>query len=199
MNDAEMRELYAHGLRRAAPADRSECIDAETMLAIVERRLGEGQRLRALDHITGCDPCRRELELLRLADTTRPGLRLIPQYAAFAAAAVLAVALGAFLAARATRQASEMRGGSAAIVLVAPSAGATVDQPARFTWRAVPGATRYSFELLGADGTPAATESTADTALTVPTVAPGAYDWWVRTRLLDGGERRSALTRITVR
>lgn len=132
---------------------------------------------------------------------TRPGL-------ATAVALLLAAALGggawwqAWHASPNAVDAEVLRAAAVAaeqIPLVAPDV-LTTGGDARLAWRAVPGATRYHVEVLGADGAVVHAASTADTVLALPaTVRPpagAAYEWSVRTRLPDGVTRRSAAGRL---
>ncbi len=94
--------------------------------------------------------------------------------------------------------------GGAGVTLVAPAAGdVPAGAPLRFVWHAVPGASRYDVEVLGADGAVAVAGATADTVF-APTdagrLAPGAtYRWWVSAAGVDGGAaRRSSLRTLRV-
>lgn len=89
------------------------------------------------------------------------------------------------------------RGGAGAVVeLVAPATdiGADAAMPT-FVWRAVPGAARYEFELLGAQGEPVYQGATTDTSLVLPAdvaLQPGAgYRWLVRAGTIDGAQLSS--------
>ena len=100
-----------------------------------------------------------------------------------AAAAALALAVGAPALLR-DDAAPVMRGEGGPIALVAPDAEAAPAEARAFTWRAVPGASRYTFELLDADGAVLHERVGPDTTVALPAdvaLAAGAeYRWLVR-------------------
>jgi hypothetical protein len=85
-------------------------------------------------------------------------------------------------------------GGDGQLGLIAPGPDQAVNPGSvSFVWHPATGALRYTIEVLAADGTPAFSASTADTALTAPLgpAVNGGSRWWVRAHLDDGSERRS--------
>jgi hypothetical protein len=62
-----LRAAYDELLRARAPRDRTGCPSPEALLALVERRGSEAERLATLDHVMGCERCHGDVDLLRLA------------------------------------------------------------------------------------------------------------------------------------
>ncbi|MCU0626073.1 MAG: hypothetical protein MUF21_06240 [Gemmatimonadaceae bacterium] len=130
---------------------------------------------------------------------TRAPVRRVPRWAL--AAAGVAIVAGVTL----TRLGRDgdidvTRDGGSALATVSPR-GELTGAPTRLVWRARPGRTRYTVELLGADDAPVFTQETNDTAVTIPAglLSRGAYRWYVRARGLDGTDVRSPLQRFTIR
>jgi hypothetical protein len=120
-----------------------------------------------------------------------------------AAAAALALAVGVPTLLRDDPAEPVMRGEGAPVVLVAPPPEASPAEARTFTWHAVPGARRYVFELLDADGAPLHEHIGTDTTLALPaavTLAPGAeYRWLVRAADDLGDPVATSVGRIRVR
>jgi hypothetical protein len=184
-----LQELYAQALARRSAAGTVECVSPDDLLALVRRQGAESRRLAVLDHVMGCNPCRRELDLLRAleaagaesARVSKPGRgqRLMPL--ALAASLLLAVGIG--LAVRNRAQLSDTPRGGTGIVLLAPPTEVAPGKPITFVWRPIPGARSYRVEILdGKDATLFAGQ-TADTTLlwSGEQLRPGStYRWWVR-------------------
>jgi hypothetical protein len=192
VNDARLRDAYARILRSREAAGTPAPVSLEAMLAVIERRGSDADRVRTLDAIMQSAEMRSEFEVLRAAAAAaaRPAVpRLVY---AMAATLVLAAGAGVWLAST-TRAPDELRGPGAepAIALVSPGATIAADAPARFVWRAVPGASAYRLELLDADGTVVYSTRTADSSAVLPpnvTLRRGAeYRWWVKAET-PGGE-----------
>lgn len=116
---------------------------------------------------------------------------------ALAACALLAVGLVA--RDRVSPGGEATRGSGSGVTLIAPATDpATGAAAAGFVWHAVPGASRYEFELLGADGEPVHQATTSDTVLTLPAAViqelePGTeYRWLVRATTASGGQSSSS-------
>jgi hypothetical protein len=82
--------------------------------------------------------------------------------------------------------------------LVSPTEGATIATSARFSWRAITGAS-YELEVFTADGRPLARLVTGDTVLNTTLPPRSDLRWWVTARLEDGTQLRSATRRVLVR
>ena len=98
MTYAELRQLYTQVVARRAPPPgaRDTCLPPESLLAIVEGRASEVERIQALRHVAACGACRAELDLLRSA--AEAGQRLKRRQVAVPAlvvAASLAILAGA--------------------------------------------------------------------------------------------------------
>jgi hypothetical protein len=185
-----LQELYAQALARRSTAGTAECVSPDDLLALVRREGTESRRLEVLDHVMGCNPCRRELDLLRAleaagaesAGVSRPGLgrRLMPW--ALAASVLLAVGIG--VAVRNNSQLSDTpRGGANGIVLLAPPIEVVSGEPITFVWRPVAGAHRYRVEILDDKDATLFAGQTTDTTLrwSGEQLRPGwTYRWWVR-------------------
>jgi len=213
-DDTALRRGYDALLTARARADAPPAVPLDRMLALVEGRGGERERLETLDRVMADPASASEFELLRAlaanrADSARPARRWIP-YALSGLAAGAALTLVALPAAR--QSFGAFGGGRADVlrghdlqgaVLVAPPLEATAAESRTFRWRAVPGAQRYAVEILTAGGTPVFTTRVADTTVTLPAdvrLAPNVeHRWWVTTELADGTQRRSPFRRLLVR
>ena len=201
MTDAQLQELYRETLaaRDARPAAR--CPEPEALQALVERQGTEDVRLATLDHAMSCQSCSRELELLRALRAAAPAVRR-PRVASpwlVAASAIVAVAAATIALRSMSTPANVMRGPAAGgVVLVTPRANASV-----LVWHAVPRAVSYVVEVMDAQGAVLAADTTADTSFALlpalrPRSAPNEQ-WWVRARLSDGAEVRSAIVPVALR
>jgi hypothetical protein len=202
MTDAEFRAEYARFLEHQEPRDREGCPSPDQIRALVERQGAETERLATLDHIMACADCQKEFEMMRAPREAAVALerRTFPSW--LAAAAVLALAVGAawIWKARTGPVGTEVtRGGTAAVVLVGPATAAPGSTPT-FVWRAVPAAQRYQLELDTEAGDPVWATSTADTSAVLPATIPlnagTAYRWWVRATLASGTVVRSTALRL---
>ena len=207
LNAAETERLQGLYSRRVARQGDggSACVTPEAILAVVRREGSEEQRLATLEHIMACSACHREYQWLTAvneagleaegsaAGASRPWWRGAP----LALAASVAVAVGAAVVLSGVlRQGTDReRGAEADIGLVAPGTRAATAGPLTFTWRALPGATRYVLEVQRTDGTVAFADTTADTTATLADPArllpDSAYRWWVR-EATEGNEPRSS-------
>jgi hypothetical protein len=199
VSDDRLRQLYAlaHAGRPAVGGHPAP----EALAALARREGPEENRLATLDHVMACVDCRRDFDLLRSVEragvesgAAHPGGRrawFVP--AALAASVLLAVGVGRTV----LRPADDVaRGESEALVLVHPDREAGAGGTLTFSWRAVPGASRYEFELLDAGGEVAASAATTDTTVSpaaTSALPPGDYRWWVRATTSDARAVRSAL------
>ena len=212
-SDEQLRAAYTRAVEAHGAPERARCVPAEALLALVRGEGRENDRLATLDHTMACAACRAEFELLRSIERAggQAGERVVrrirwPRYAAIALAAstVFAISLGP---ARRLwdRDREPMRGNDLenGVVIVAPAAGAVLrPEMARFIWRTVPGARRYTVEVLTPDGTLAAGAETTDTTLVIGSPRPlsaGEYRWVIVARLDDGTERRSDARDLRIR
>jgi hypothetical protein len=204
VSDDRLRELYATALTGKSAGAAGEHPAPEALAELVRREGSEEARLATLDHVMRCAECRRELDLLRSVERAgvesgaagRAGGRrawLMP--AALAASVLLAVGVGRTVL-RSGGDDTTRGDGHSAVVLVQPGREARAGDALTFSWRPVPGASRYEIELLDAGGGVVASAATPDT--TVSSVAtralpPGDYRWWVRATTPDARSLRSAL------
>ncbi|HEX7050970.1 MAG TPA: fibronectin type III domain-containing protein [Longimicrobiales bacterium] len=202
MNERELQAVYARLLETRAPADRADCPPPEALRALVERDGPEAGRLRTLDHVMGCAHCRPEFELLRTVAATHPPPARSSR-TGLAAAAAIALVIGAATIWRLGDGAPEvMRGAGDVVETVAP-AGALRRAPTAVVWRAVPEALRYEVEIADDEGGAVFSATTRDTAAAIPTASgltPGTdYFWWVEAVLADGRRLRSEPRRFSIR
>jgi hypothetical protein len=180
----------------------------EEILAVVQREGSEEERLATLEHVMACAACHRDYEWLSAVDqagaeaegttarATRPWWRGAP----LALAASIAVAVGAAVVlSNSLRSGPEReRGAGGDIVLIAPEATAGAGGPLTFTWRPVPGVSRYVLEVQRANGSIAFADTTTDTSATLADpsrlLPDSAYRWWVR-EATEGTEPRSSAFR----
>lgn len=194
MNDDELRRAYAALLARPADVTRSSCLSPESLLALVERRGDEATRLATLDHAMACEPCRRELDLLRAAAAAAPARRrLLPGLGAAAAIILVAAAGGVLLVSdprRAITRGDEME--THAPTLLADTV--------RLAWPPVSEAVRYDVEVLSRTGEQVVAETTTDTVLLIvdrARIAAGRdYLWSVRATRRDGSQLVARPTRF---
>lgn len=214
MTEQELRDSYAGAIAGRGEGGRDACCAPDAIVALVQRDGAEATRMTTLDHVMSCESCRREFDLLTAIERagrheTRRSVERIHwrRYATIAVAAslVLAVGLGRGHWFGEQRAADDMVRGqdSPGVVLLAPEEGASLAEAGVFTWRAFPGATRYTFELVDAGGNVRFSRQLPDTSMTADKVgvAPGDYQWIVRVTGEDGVERRSVprAIRITAR
>ncbi len=202
MNDDDLQQAYGRMIR--APLDRAACPGADALGDLAARRGTETGRLALLDHVMQCTACRRDLDLLLVADRAGARSTMAPRWVAVAAAAILVIGVGGVGARVLLRErAPEVeRGGAAALRPVSPEEGTTATAPVMLTWRAAPGAQQYRVEVLAADGAPLWSAATADTSATIPDAVVargGEYGWWVTGRLADGATISSPVTPFSVR
>ena len=206
MSDDVLRAAYAE-VHAGGPAATHgpDCPTPEALLAASRGEGDAAHRLEVMNRALRCAACRRELALLHaVSEPPHAASRSAPhgacggawsRRAPLAAAASVLIAAGVFGVSRwrgAGEEVTRAAGGDPALVAPAPAAALPAG-PVRFTWRAVPGAFRYTVEVDAADGTVLYAAQTADTTLVVPLggVAAGEHRWSVRARLDDGSERRS--------
>ena len=204
MSDERLRDLYAIAVIDQSAGVAGEHPAPEVIAALVRREGPEEGRLATLDHVMSCADCRRDFDLLRAVEragvesgaTARAGGRrgwLMP--AALAASVLLAVGVGRTVL-RSGGDDTTRGDGHAAVVLVQPGREAVAGDALAFSWRAVPGASRYKLELLDGGGGVLASAATTDTSAS-PAAAralpPGDYRWWVRATTSDARSLRSAL------
>ncbi|MDX2058244.1 MAG: hypothetical protein SFV24_10615 [Gemmatimonadales bacterium] len=170
----------------------------------------EPELLEGLDHVMGCEGCRREYETLRgiaaaagsdgasLAESPngaipRIGASRWTRWLPLAAAVVLSVGGVAIWRLRAPAGPdSVVRDGpdGSALQAVAPTDSIVpTGIPPRFEWRSVPTAVGYRFELLRDDGAPVAVVETTDSTATVADsvrLTPGRYLWVVMATTAGG-------------
>lgn len=205
MTETRMQQLYSR--RVAARGAGADCVTPEAILAVVRREGPEEERLGTLEHVMSCSACHREYEWLVAVD--QAGLEAEDAAEAGAAprrawwrggaplalAASIAVVVGAAVVLSRTNRTEGVRGVTGDIMLVAPGQGAVVGAPLVFTWRALPGVSRYVLEVQRADGSVALADTTADTTVTISQpsalVPDSAYRWWVR-EVTEGTQPRSS-------
>jgi hypothetical protein len=188
MSDEELRRLYAVVVARRTPARRETCPSPEALQSVVEQVGPEQERLAALDHIGECAACQAELEFFRMALGEPPRHRRFV-LVGLAAAAVIVLA-ATLLWRRRGSPADELRGGGDRLELVAPRGVLASRALPGFTWRALPGASGYAFELLDERDSPIYQATISDTTLILPDsvvlVADRGYSWRVRGRRPSG-------------
>jgi len=134
MSDERLRELYTAAVA-GRPAGAEPHPAPEALAALARREGSEETRLATLDHVMGCDDCRREFDLLRTLEragaqsgvAARPaGRRAWFMPAVLAASFLLAVGVGRQVFRSGTDDTTRGNGESGAIVLVQPGAEGSV-------------------------------------------------------------------------
>jgi hypothetical protein len=203
MTDDELRSLYQAAVGARGQAPRGNCPTPEALQGLAERTGAEAARLEVLDHAMSCPLCHRELALLQALHVAQPRQSiLMPRQWLAAAGFLVLLGGGAFLARGfMSRSADDLTrgtgptGGDQSIAVVAPLS-APADGLHLLVWHAVPGAVRYSAEILDAKDQVLFTQQTTDTLVHVPTLSAPPAAWWVRAVLGDGSERRSAIVQF---
>ena len=215
MTDDQLREVYARATAARKDPRRANCPAPEALAALAGRDGPEQQRLETLDHVMSCADCRQDFELLRAIehgrrDETGAAVRRIHWRRPLSISLVTALAAGLAIVAvlnpnlSMRRQSADVtRGTTGGAALLAPAADTIVTVPSAgelaFVWRPMPGARRYTLEVLTADGAVRAVRETTDTTAVIPGSQLGAGDlrWAVRAQT-DGGELRSTTRRLRV-
>lgn len=195
MTDARLQELYREAMAARDASHDASCPDPDALQALVERDGREETRLATLDHALSCRSCSRELELLRALRAGAPAARR-PRISTpwlVAASVVVAVAAGTIGIRSMATPEPVLRGPSdQGVALIAPAPNASV-----LRWHAAPRAVAYVVEVMDAQGAVLAADTTIDTTFALPssvrTASAAGEQWWVRARLSDGSEVRSAI------
>ena len=200
MTEEDLVRLYRRGTAAGQRQAHEGCVPAEALLAVVEQRGTDDERLRAINHAMACDACAEELELLRATRVVRERARVSSVAFALAASVLLVAGLGYYTLARQQPRRLDddlTRGTADGVQLVSPAAAATAIDT--LVWHAVPGAASYVMELRSDDGRLLTRGITTDTAFVVPDsvrLARGSVVYWtVSARLTDGSEVRSPARR----
>lgn len=203
MSDDRLRELYAIAQAGRPAGPGGEHPAPEAIAALVRREGPEEGRLATLDHVMSCADCRRDFDLLRAVERAgvesgaagRSGRRAWLMPAALAASFLLAVGLGRTVL-RSGGDDTTRGGDRGAVMLVQPGREARAGDSLVFSWRGVPGASRYEIEVLNASGGVVASAATTDTTISSEAtrlLPPGDYRWWVRATTPDARSLRSAI------
>jgi len=209
INDQTLERTYRAMLeRRAKGQDRRACATPEELLAVVEGKAPEPERVRILRHVGSCALCHKELELLRLtADVVEQVAR--PQWTSrpvlAAAAGVVLLIGGVALWSRrggVGGSGTEIERGTGAIALMSPREDSAVTRPLTLIWASDSGTPRYQLELLDRDGSPLYLMTTRDTTAAIPDSVPlepgKEYRWWVRALRADGTQPASTVRRLRI-
>jgi len=193
----DLRAAYQLFLARRGSPDNSSCPDPDELLALVESRSAEEDRLRVLDHVAQCSRCRREFDLLRAVADAQP-TRTFQVRSWMAAAASVAILFGAGYGVwRGVGRGGDavLRGPESSVELVKPAAGEVGPGEVEFQWRSSEDAFEYVFEILDPEGQSLFTRVTTETSFLLDLDEHPAFErgvgWWVRARLRDGTERTS--------
>ena len=205
MTDDRLRALYALILDRR-PGFGAVRISIDRILALVERRGGEPDRLRTLDAVMADRDHMAELEVLWAATGSRDARTRKPLWALgtipLAAAASVILVIGVTLLSRWTARPEATRGGIRSTVqLVAPAERVNAD-PITFSWKPVSDARDYEIEVLDADGLSTFVSTVRATSVQLPAsvhLIPGAeYRWWVVARRADGSRIGAVPRRLRI-
>ena len=180
MNEEFLRRSYERLLviREHEGADRELCPSVDDIHALVKREGDETTRLRRLDHVMQCPECRKEFDLLRSVELSRPPVQN-SHWRLWAFAAAIVLVAGATAVWQMTQPRPDvLRGASGQLSLISPAEGATIRLPATLTWHAVGGALSYRVELLDPEGKVTWSSEVTDTTIVMETVPVGAVSGW---------------------
>jgi hypothetical protein len=203
MNDEQLRDAYERGLKKEHGAASLDDVSAERLRRLVENEGDESERLRTLDVALSTAEGRRELEIAWAAvRAARPRRRSL-QRLAVAASLVFVAGSSALWWRTAARRDDVLRGSDSPVTLVAPVGSVGAGDAAKFVWRRVGRAERYTIVVVDTTGTELFASETRDTSLTLPDTVhlmPGrAYLWWVQARLEDQSTVTAVTQRLVVR
>src|SRR5262245_8009843 len=197
MNTSQLRAAYDEVVRQRSPGSRADCPAPERIAAVVERTGNEADRLETLDHVLACAACRREFDMLRTASQASQGTLTttpvrtarfrVASFVALAATLLLAVGILSTRLRGPVNGGSTVRGGGAAIELVAPRR--LPSREVLLTWRSVTGVATYRVEVLDQDGRRLVDTSLVDTTLVLSDSlvrVARAQVWSVGARLRGG-------------
>jgi hypothetical protein len=195
----------------AVTAEAMTHLDADTVAAYVDGRLGPQERSGVESHLAFCVVCRDEVVSVRqMLASFQPVARRFPMPRQLAAAAALILAVGLPLAGKWGGTSDEVpvrQPGSAtvsAVVAVEPAADAALaGGPVRFVWRAADPGSTFRVRIVDEAGSTVWSVETGDTVASLPgevTLRPGAaYYWYVDALAADGRSMTSGAQRFTVR
>lgn len=207
MTEQELRRLYAALQNDRRSGAGAPTVPLENVLAAVEGRGSEEERIATIEAALAHPVSAREMEMLRALAANR---RSVPAFQWRTATLILAAAaVVAVVAVPVTRDllrsdtSGIVRDGAGEAVLLGPPEQATVENSRTFRWHGVSGARVYALEILTSSGTLVFTTRTADTTVTLPSdvrLAPGVeHQWWITAEMSDGTQRPSAFRRLLVR
>jgi hypothetical protein len=194
MTTDRLRALYALILTRGARPRAVARLSVERILALVERRGGDTDRLRTLDTVMTDREYVGELEILRAAIGVRRAVQRRLDWSlgniGMAAAATVLLAVGITAVAKNWSSPDTLRGANGPVVqLIAPSERVDA-RGIQFSWKPVRGARDYEIEVLDADGLSTFVSTVQGTSILLPATVrllPGTeYRWWVVARRADG-------------
>jgi hypothetical protein len=192
VNEEFLRRSYERLLviREHDGPDRDLCPTVDEIHALVKREGDESARLRLLDHVMQCPECRKEFDLLRSVELSRPKA-VASNWKLWAFAATLVLVAGAtvvwqMIMVEPARD-DILRGASGQLQLVSPQERAAVRLPATLTWHSVPGAPSYRVELLDGSGSTIWSFEAADTTLLLVNPPVGEVVSWKVVAEFPGG------------
>jgi hypothetical protein len=195
MTDDRLRAAYERLLaeRGREPVERPVSLDE--MLAVLEKRGGETERLDVMNRVMRHPSQRQEFDVLRAAHQASRQPRHVPfiWQASIAAGLLIAAVAGSRLLKPTATEPDVLRGNANVTVpLYEPAQTAVADSARSFLWAHVAGASRYSFTLMDLEGRPLYDTVVSDTTLALPDsvrlTAGGEYRWRVKASTPSGEE-----------
>jgi len=204
MNDEQLRDAYERGLPKEHGASSLDDVSAERLRRLAEGEGDESERLRTLDVALSTAEGRRELEIAWAAvRAARPRRRSWQRFAVAASLVAVAGSSAVLWRQRSVGLEDVRRGAGSPVTLVAPVGDVAASRVAKFVWRRVGKAERYTIVVVDTAGTELFASETRDTSLTLPDsvrLVPGhAYLWWVQARLEDQSTVTAVTQRLVVR
>jgi hypothetical protein len=198
VNDTALREAYARLLAAREQSMPATDVPLEAIVALVERRGPEAERVALLDRIMASPSLRAEFDELRAAMPAALATSWRWQRtAALAASLIIVAGVSTWVATPRRREGdgTVMRGaGSATVTLRAERVRSDT---IALRWHAVAGARTYTVELLDETGSAVASHTTSDTLVIIGgSELARARSAWLRAVMSDGSERTSPAVQL---
>ncbi len=164
LDDEDLRRLYRSYVAGRVGPDRKACPSWKELSGFFENRTRARQKLKIVDHVTGCAGCAEEFEFLRqlrlrgdqiaqeverrrsLSPSGRIGIAFLWKYSPVAAGILLVAASLAIIIQKWSNP-GMTRAAPSSVILIGPDQRHPVSLPLTFEWEEFRGADAYTLEL----------------------------------------------------